>query len=565
LLGNTKVVNMEKNRYIWLEYIVVAIIVIAFFVICRCGYFFSDDYAMAYGSYSSFMDVVNQTWRWYHQSGGRLFSVGAQYFISGLVGSKLLFDVVNTLFFVLLILICGKLISGNKGKTIHYSLLFALLFWFLCPVPRETMFWLAGATTHMWGNTLAYAFLLIYMQHKEANYKLGGKVLLFFLSVVSVAEFIPCVSIFGAIVVYYLFHLKEFKRNAVPLVLGFAVGAVILLLAPGNFGRAEAIGEFYSFGDKVKAVLFHPFFEMFKYKAVWLFCVTWFIGWLVDKKAAKDWAKNNSFLLYALGWSMVAFSIVFRPSRRALFFPETLSMILLLLFLTNEKIKLALGGFVFSRFGNLARKKRTIVRLFAALVFLVFIIDSGFACVETIKQKSNNDRLLSEIQESDGIRGVDLILSKHRMANAPIFPDWSWPGLAQKLGVDSVHVYPYYCQEKYYMNSRFGEQVYVDEDGLISAGWEEGSLGPYGIVFIRIDERKKRYEHGRIKITIDYIRPQKWYHSLLRAGRNDNAERSAEVVKEQADEIHLGYEYYIVWVKKENLKNLKSVKFEEVE
>ena len=42
--------NMKNSNVIlWLDYAAVAIIVIAFFVISYCGFYYSDDITMAYG------------------------------------------------------------------------------------------------------------------------------------------------------------------------------------------------------------------------------------------------------------------------------------------------------------------------------------------------------------------------------------------------------------------------------------------------------------------------------------------------------------------------------------
>ena len=41
--------NKKVNVLLWLGFVAVAIIVIAFFVISYCGFFFSDDLTMAYG------------------------------------------------------------------------------------------------------------------------------------------------------------------------------------------------------------------------------------------------------------------------------------------------------------------------------------------------------------------------------------------------------------------------------------------------------------------------------------------------------------------------------------
>ena len=76
-----------KYRFLKLEYVAILIIVIAFFVISRCGFLLEDDLYMNYGV-SSLLDVLIQTKKWYFRLGGRIFSVASQYLFSGVLGNN---------------------------------------------------------------------------------------------------------------------------------------------------------------------------------------------------------------------------------------------------------------------------------------------------------------------------------------------------------------------------------------------------------------------------------------------------------------------------------------------
>ena len=318
------------NRFLWLEYVEVSIIVIAFFVISYCGFFYREDISMY--DVSTIFDVLKYTKDWYFTMGGRLFSVASQFMFSGVLGdNKVWFDTVNTLFFVLLIMTCGRLINEGQRENVFYVLLFALLFWFLCPVPNQTLFWAAGSTTYLWANALAFVFLLFFQKYKDDNFGVIGKLGLFFVSIFAATEFITSASICGAFVVYYAFHIKSFKGNAVPFVIGFVLGSMVLLFAPGNFIRAiKGIGDQSLFG--VRDLLQHPFLEIIKYKALWMLLIVIAWGWRKNKTVKKTWVRSNVILLLSLGWSIVVFSVVLRPMPRALFFTETLSLVLFLRF-----------------------------------------------------------------------------------------------------------------------------------------------------------------------------------------------------------------------------------------
>lgn len=303
---------------------------VAFFLICRFGFFLSDDYSMGFGCTYSLHVVLAQTMHFYLNWGGGLFSAFSQFLFCGLLGdNKLWFDVVNTIVYVCLMIIGCKLISPEviSGKE-RTALAFVLFFWFLCPAPSETLFWVVGSTGYLWSNTMIFLFLLVFMKNKDSNSSILMKIFLFLLSMFFAASLIPSVSICGAFVVYYLLHFDKFKGNVIFLVSGFVLGSLVLLCAPGNFVRAST--DMVPFGVKMKDLVTHPISEIVKYKALWLFVFSWLLTYFLNKNTALEWAKKNLFLLLVLGWSVIAFSVVFRPANRALFFTETLSILLFL-------------------------------------------------------------------------------------------------------------------------------------------------------------------------------------------------------------------------------------------
>lgn len=544
---------MKKGSIvIWFAHIAIAIIVIAFFVISHCGFFMGDDIGMSHGV-TSISDVFKHTMWWYYNLGGRFFSVAAQYLFCGLLKSKIWFDIINTLFFVLLITVCGNLVKGGRNGSIRFVLLFTLLFWLFCPMPDETLFWVAGSTTHMWGNTLVFVFIALYFKYKDVNFGIIGKFGLFMLSVFAATEFLPCASICGAFVVYYAFHIKRFKGNVVPFVVGFVIGSMFLLFAPGNFERATELEP--PFADKIKELIFNPIQEIIKYKALWMFLVVLVLGWIKNRMAVKTWMKNNAFLLLSLGWSVVAFGVVFRPANRALFFPETISIVLFLRFLYDnyEIFGIRFLETIFGRNNSMARN------LLITLLFVVFLVDATFAVAETKKQSKNNDVLLNEIADSGGIVALDQMISSHRMAYVPGFPNWTWEPLADRFGLDSVHVYPYYCQDKFYKQTPPLDNVYIDE---INYNNDNDVFGKYIRLIVRVENGDLQERNNHVVFTIDYTRPKKWYKSWLDKLRSYRYDRTEFVERDNPDVCFNGYCYYVIWFGRENAKNLKSVEYD---
>lgn len=460
-------------------------------------------------------------------------------FCNLLQDQKWCFDLVNTLMFVMCLFMCGKLIT--KRNLIAVTFVFALFFWFLCPIPRETLFWAVGSTVYLWSNVLVFAYLVLYLSFKDKNSPIVFKIGMFFFSIVSACNIIPCVSICGAFVVYYLFHIKQLKGNAVPLVVGFVIGSLAGLCAPGNFARMAVYGSI-SFFDKINDLMRHPVREIIKYKALWLLVLVLIYGFRNRKPVMKKWLKDNEILIITLGWSIIAFSVVFRPDVRALSFTETLSIVLMMKFIIDTKESTSLSKYV--------------VLCGEVGLFMLLIVDAFCAVKETKVQRDNNVRLLAEIADSNGVIALDVPSSKHRMAYAPFYPSWTWETLADKMKLDSVHVYPFFCQDKYFINSSLGENVYVDEGGKIGYGYDP-------MIIIRMPYPDMEGLH-HYSFSITYLRPKKWYKSWLDNIRDYQYERTIEVESGSPEECFDGFEYFIVWFKKDNAKNIKKVTISQI-
>ena len=106
--------NKKVNVLLWLDFVAVAIIAIAFFVISYFGYFTGDDFVMDY-RVSSISDVFERTKNWYFTLGGRYFSVASQYlFVGVLWNNRVWFDIMNTVFFFVVIVGLWKIIMLPK-------------------------------------------------------------------------------------------------------------------------------------------------------------------------------------------------------------------------------------------------------------------------------------------------------------------------------------------------------------------------------------------------------------------------------------------------------------------
>ena len=156
--------------------------------------------------------------------------------------------------------------------------------------------------------------------------------------------------------------------------------------------------------------------------------------------------------------------------------------------------------------------------------------------------------------DSRGAIALDYMISSHRMAYSAEFPDFTLESLADKFGLDSVHIYPYYCQDKYYIHGAPLENVYVDVN-------DNNRFSKEVCMMVRIENEDLQEVIDRIIFTIDYTRPKKWYKSWLDNWRNYQYDKTLVDERENPDARFNGYCYYVFRFKRENLKNLKSIKY----
>ena len=194
------------------------------------------------------------------------------------------------------------------------------------------------------------------------------------------------------------------------------------------------------------------------------------------------------------------------------------------------------------------------------------MVDAIFAVSETKKQSLNNEKLLKELVDSGGVVALERVFSSHRFAYPPFYSlAWEFEPLADKYGLESVRVYPHFCQDKYFKQASPLENIYIDDEIKYGSNSND-ALGDifwkYARLIVRLKTEELQASKNHVTFTIDYTRPKKWYKSWLDKLRNYQYDRTEIVERDDPDVSFDGYCYYVIWFGRENAKNLKSVKYE---
>jgi hypothetical protein len=190
---------------------------------------------------TSISDIIISQYNHYMSWGGRSIALFfAQLFLS--FGEKNIFNVVNTIVYVIFILLMQFHITGSLKKInpILFSTI-AILLWFLLPAYGQNLLWLTGSCVYLWTTTFILLFLVPFRKkHDNPNFKLTLplSILFFFPGILAGWS----IENSGAAVLFLLiayFTVKIVNKDKVALFeivgcIGFLIGFFLLLSAPGN-------------------------------------------------------------------------------------------------------------------------------------------------------------------------------------------------------------------------------------------------------------------------------------------------------------------------------------------
>lgn len=183
----------------------------------------------------SLADLLQSHLTHYTGTNGRLAELVPELF-AGLLG-KTAFNVCNALVFALLAHLVSLLAVGRRSLLAMSA--FLAIVGTCYPVPGETMLWMAGSANYMWAITLS--LLLVYVLKRAQGRPLGwGKAILWLLFGFVAGGFNEATSLgfLGGFLLYYAFNYRLFDRRAVVMMMGYALGIMLIVLSPGAWNRA---------------------------------------------------------------------------------------------------------------------------------------------------------------------------------------------------------------------------------------------------------------------------------------------------------------------------------------
>ena len=243
----------ENKRFIKCSFFfVILLIAVGMFILNHYTTLIVDDYGYSFSlghRTRNIVDILQSQYHHYFEWGGRVIvHTIAQFF---LMFDKSVFDIANTFAYLAMVLV---VYFHAVGKFKFYPLLLLLinLLFFLCmPAFGQVFLWVVGACNYLWGPLLVFLYLVPYrLQYSCENSLISNKILALLFGVFGIIagwtnENLGLTLTFVIAVFMFLYwheHKKVYLWCVCGLI-GASIGAVALILAPGNFVRME-VGDF---------------------------------------------------------------------------------------------------------------------------------------------------------------------------------------------------------------------------------------------------------------------------------------------------------------------------------
>lgn len=315
--------------------IVLAVTFIFAFIHTACREWVGDDicYAAVFGTedlgpervelIENVGDIFRSQWNHYLNDNGRLPVHAVVQFFVGIAG-KTCFALCNAAVFVLVLLLICKLVCGpNPWNNPLMLLLVAVCMFTLFPTASEVRmgpwFGAAMSVNYLWTSAIFLTFLLVLCSESQFNkLQLAGiAVLSFFLGWSNEAFSIP---LLGTLI---LWSRRMTRRQRIMTVF-LAIGALLIVVAPGTIQRAMAHGE----GKSIKDMAISLVDCYAGIKLFWILVVVGAGCMLFKRGKTLMFIKENGFLATLLGVE-VLFSIFAHSEAHSLTCIELTSLLLL--------------------------------------------------------------------------------------------------------------------------------------------------------------------------------------------------------------------------------------------
>ncbi len=235
----------------------------------------------------SISDCLVSAYNYYVTLIGRIPTVFLVALFDGVLG-KVVFDICNSIAFCLLSY-CLVRYTQHKDYFFTTSLIF-FSFIFFIPSFQETHLWLNGSISYMWVALQILTFLIVFRKYAPLHLSYHLLWLCPFSLIVGMAnESFSLPLSFGLLVYLYVNKKSLLNISALPIVLFFVVGTMVIVFAPGTLQRANVHNNI-TIIYVLKCLTAGMYSLFFSLRLFWFFIIGVIIRYW------HDWGKAKQFL-----------------------------------------------------------------------------------------------------------------------------------------------------------------------------------------------------------------------------------------------------------------------------
>lgn len=432
--------NKSKKTKLLLWGISIGIIAIMMFVINSLTPYVADDYHYLRNTdvitgepLNDISDYLRALYNAYFNWGGRITGTAYTYLFT--LVPKIFFNILNTLAYMTVITMIYFICKGNTKHKLSLFIGIHLLIWICVPDYGQVMFWVCGSSNYLWSAIPILGMILMFrsdeyaaknqkvdmisVQDQKMSIITGLKhiafmVISFCLGVLAGWSLENASAGMLAILTLYLIYYKinhiKLRGYMISAYLGGLIGFIVLIVAPGNYVRAES--------DSVQLSLL---FKVFMISYFWIaymmiLCALYIVSILVAKAYFQDHKKLQIMqsIFFVLGALGAAYCMVAAPTspERTWFIVVVFGIIAVGMIYSQWELFVSEDNRQYTTI-NLIRRIVVSIISVTAIYCAVMWADTAIATYE-IKSQTNarNDYILSEVEK--GNKEVDVPIISHK-------------------------------------------------------------------------------------------------------------------------------------------------------
>lgn len=328
---------MKENKYLYFGFLL--IVGIVFYLMNLFTPLYSDDwhYNFIFGTQTqikSISDILYSQYIHYFNNNGRFVPHFFVQLFDGILG-KGCFNVANTIMLIcFLYLLSYSLRKECKFFYISSSLALILIF-FLLPGFSDSFLWMSGACNYLW---VAVFLLLFNVLLEEEITKMYLYPILFIFGIIcGWTNEALALGLGIGYFFFFLFNRRKLIISRIVLLLGYYIGLLMLIMAPGSMHRALEKGHI-SFGlSEIIHNMASALLLMDNIRLLPLLILMIVVFFIIDRKSIKSFIGDNIVLLVAIFSTFMFVLWTRHASGHSRFGFEAFSLLLLLKLVANIK------------------------------------------------------------------------------------------------------------------------------------------------------------------------------------------------------------------------------------